>query len=153
MSSDYFALKQCDPKTVCKIPHKDVIIPCRLSHVIDGDTICVVISINSHLLKISIRVLGIDAPESTKRSTKNELEIQAGLHVKAYVKRLVPDMFSVRIKDNDKYGGRFLGDVILPDGRCLGSHLTEIGYVKPYFGKKKEDWTDEELEKIIGSTY
>lgn len=142
-------LTKCNPKKVCKVPYKNTPIPARLSHVIDGDTVAVIIVMGDQLLKISLRITGIDTPESSKRATKDPLEIKAGLHVKSYVKTLIPDIMSIIIVDIDKYGGRYIGDIILPNSRYLSTHLLELKLAKPYQGKKKEEWKKRELKSIL----
>lgn len=136
--------------SVSNTPNKDKWVMCDLVKVIDGDTISVIMNVGTHPLLIKVRIAGIDCPESSRRSTKNEKEIIAGKCVTEYTKTLLKKKVKVRLTDVGKYGGRWIGDVMIKKDVTLSSHLLEMGYAKPYTGKgAKGCWTDQELDTMI----
>ena len=150
-------LKTCDINSACDIPFKGMVIPARMSKVIDGDTVKVVILMGDHPLTLKIRLKGVDAPESTKRCASSELEIRAGIRVKEYVVGLLgsASIVFVRLLSIDKYGGRYVGRIYLTQQHakkeeCLSEHLLARRYVKAYDGGKKGQWEESELKKIVG---
>jgi endonuclease YncB( thermonuclease family) len=135
---------------------------CKIHRVIDGDTVKVSILYGELPLCISVRVVGIDAPEI---HTKNDIEKRAGLAVKKVVEKLLkPDQFcAVELKGWDKFA-RVLGDFRVYEtvtskntgkGRrtsvreiWLSQFLLEKAMVVKYEGKAKEEWKAEQLEEI-----
>jgi micrococcal nuclease len=109
-------------------------------YVIDGDTIKVMYEGK----KESIRLIGIDAPESKKNkkafkdSARSSRDINTiigqGKLAKKYVKGLVKKGDEVRIdfdvEKRDRYH-RLLGYVYLPDGRMLNDLIIRNGYASP----------------------
>jgi endonuclease YncB( thermonuclease family) len=112
--------------------------------VVDGDTIKIKVpELPVQLQKISIRILGIDTPESTYRA-KCQAEKTLALKVKEYLKNkvLMSDDVSLNIKGYGKYGGRILADVYL-DGISVAEDLVSKDYAIPYDGGKKSNpWCD-----------
>ena len=108
--------------------------------VVDGDTISFINpALPKELEKVSIRLYGIDTPESTYLA-KCDKEKQLGLEAKEYVKSLVKDQkLKVIVKEWDKYGGRVLGDIYIKD-QSLKDILISKGYARPYDGGKKSNW-------------
>jgi endonuclease YncB( thermonuclease family) len=151
MNTEIEQLKELCLDKVCKIPRQDCIIPARIVKVIDGDTIHVVIMVGNSPLSISIRVLGMDAPETKLKKGVTQLHKDAGLKVKNYVKQLLKDteIINVKLTGIDKWGGRYLGEVYISPSVTLTSHLLSLSYVKPYYGEKKSEWTLDELNHII----
>jgi endonuclease YncB( thermonuclease family) len=76
---------------------------------------------------LSLRAWGINAPEIATPEGKDAL---------AYAEQLCPPGTHVTIVSHgyDKYGGRFLGTIALPDGRDFGSAMVAAGFARPYFG-------------------
>ena len=113
--------------------------------VIDGDTVAVDIKEMPEKFKknIKIRVLGVDTAESKRYLAGCDKEVEMGLKAKAYVKGLVTNAntLDVTMEKNDKYGSRYLGDIII-DGNSLRGLLINGGYARPYFGDKKKSWCD-----------
>jgi endonuclease YncB( thermonuclease family) len=74
---------------------------------------------------ISCRVFGINAPE---------LSTDAGKAALAYAQQLCPPGTKVTVTSHgwDKYGGRFDGDIALPDGRDFGAAMIAAGQAVPY---------------------
>jgi len=109
--------------------------------VVDGDTL----TIERKGRRESIRLIGIDAPESRanqkarKDAERNgkDLSTITGLGKKAtrYVKSLVKPGDLVRVEFDtqirDKYG-RLLGYVFLSDGRMLNEEIVKAGYASLY---------------------
>jgi micrococcal nuclease len=112
--------------------------------VTDGDTVRVRVPdwSGTPFGTISVRVLGIDAPESTKALAKCDRELALGLQAKSYAKQLIlPNSRLTFVYSHpDKYGGRVLGTLQLPDGRDFGTVMIGAGLAQPYDGKKKGSW-------------
>ncbi|MBP7735473.1 MAG: thermonuclease family protein [Spirochaetes bacterium] len=112
----------------------------RVLYVIDGDTLKIIYDGK----KQSIRLIGIDAPESKKNkkafkdSRRSAEDINAivsqGRVAKKYVKGLVKKGDRIKIQfdveKRDKYR-RLLGYVYLPDGRMLNDVIIRNGYASP----------------------
>lgn len=142
-------LRVIDVKSVQKVPHKGEEIPARVAKITDGDTLSVIILHGGQIpMSINVRVLGIDCPETARHRAQSQLEVEAALSVKAYVERIMPKIVTIRIKDFDKWGGRYLASIVF-DGIDLSSHLLEKGFAREYFGKKKELWDDDVLQKML----
>lgn len=103
-------------------------------YIVDGDTLDVMVDVgfNDYLYR-TIRLLalvngafkGVNAPEKNRAESK-----EAGLAAKAYVSDQIPPGTRVVITtraDADSFG-RYLGAVLLEDGRDLGSSLVEAGH-------------------------
>lgn len=109
----------------------------KVLSVVDGDTL----KVNYKGKEESVRLIGIDAPESTpnkkakndsKRSGEDLKTITAmGKEATNYVKSLVKPGDTVRIEfdveKRDKYG-RLLGYVYLSDGKMLNEEIVKDGY-------------------------
>ncbi len=159
-------LRKVDIENTPKVPHHNEMIPALVYKVYDGDT-CKVIILHGYVIpmKLSIRIHGIDTPEIrcySQQSLHPELEKKAGLFVRDYVKELLENQIvSLQILDWDKFGGRVLGTIYLPDSvsnkegegvnTTLTTHLIGKKFGKPYHGEKKKKFEKEELEYIINS--
>lgn len=144
------ALLQANLKDACTIPYKGKRVCARVKKVIDGDTIKVVMMLDTYPFELNIRVLGIDTPESMLRPGVTELEKRAGLVVKAYVKTLfnVGSVYYVRLVDLDKYSGRYLGHIYV-NNNDLSKLLIDLGLAREYYGEKKQPWDTKFLEDIV----
>jgi micrococcal nuclease len=105
--------------------------------IVDGDTL----NINYKCQKESIRLIGIDTPESmvnkkTKRDAKRSGQdiktiIEMGKRATAYVKGLVKagDLITLEfdVQERDRYG-RLLGYVYLSNGKMLNEEIVKAGY-------------------------
>lgn len=112
----------------------------KVLYVIDGDTLKVM----HNGKKQSVRLIGIDAPESRrnrkalKDSARSSNDINAiivqGKLAKRYVRGLVKkgDIVNIRfdIEKRDRYR-RLLGYVYLADGRMLNDLIIRNGYASP----------------------
>lgn len=109
--------------------------------VIDGDTVAFRDkSLPKPIQKISIRIVGIDTPESTFRAN-SDAEKKHGIKAKKFVYERVKKSrnLHITIKGWDKYGGRVLGSIKI-DGKDLANLLIKEGYAVKYDGGKKPDW-------------
>lgn len=83
----------------------------KIDKVVDGDTVDVVIDLGFHIqMKLRVRLLGYDAPETFRPKCKAERE--AGLKVKAYLKKILntyEDSLHLATKPSPSIYGRWLG--------------------------------------------
>lgn len=110
--------------------------------VIDGDTIRTFIPLECPLCDASVRINGIDTPESLTRYAGCAKEVELGLQAKAFTQNLVGKNTTMEVSnvDWDKYGGRILGTVVIK-GKDVAQELINAGLAKPYFGSgPKPDW-------------
>ena len=116
---------------------------CTVIKVMDGDTIrCEIETWPGDFKRISIRVLGIDTPE------KN---FPLGKVVKQYTIDTIKNGMILTLNEvsNDKYAGRALAEVNVPNIGDWTTHLISKGYAKPYFGESKEGlWKECELNMV-----
>jgi len=100
-----------------------------IDHFVDGDTI----SVNMNGKKETIRMIGIDTPETHKPNTPVQCY---GPAAAAYTKTIIGDT-KVRLQsdpqstDRDRYD-RLLRYVYLPDGRLVQKELIQNGYAFAY---------------------
>lgn len=111
--------------------------------VLDGDTVAFPATYLPAPLKpeLSVRVWGVDTPESLKANAKCPGEIVKGKAASAFTKAAVAaaKVKQVEIMTWDKYGGRVLGDVVL-DGKRLSQLLIDSGNAREYYGGAKGSW-------------
>jgi len=105
-------------------PCKNEIVLSRVFQVYDGDTVKVIYPYGKEFIKISIRLIGIDTPELILRRYKNEkiknLHEKAGFIVKKHVESLILEkIILLKILKWDKYGGRIVGDILVPYSQML----------------------------------
>jgi micrococcal nuclease len=115
--------------------------------VTDGDTVRVRVPdwSGTPMGTVGVRVLGIDTPESQKAFAKCEKELVLGKDAKQYVSALLPPQSRVGLvyRGFDKFGGRVLGSLQLPDGRDFAQVMLSAGKARPYDGKKKGSWCND----------
>lgn len=104
--------------------------PARVVSLHDGDTLTFDIDLGFGLIfngrdfngepKLTCRVFGINAPE---------LSTQAGKDALAFAQTLLKpgDVCKVVSHGYDKYGGRFDGEITMPDGRDYGAVMLAAG--------------------------
>ena len=111
--------------------------PAKIISVIDGDTL----KVNYKGKEESVRLIGIDAPESRiNKKAKNDTQrsgedlktiIVMGKEATRYVKTLVKpgDMVKMEfdVQKRDKYG-RLLAYIYLPNGTMLNEEIVKGGY-------------------------
>ena len=153
-------LYKVNPDDIPLIPYKDEIIDARVVDVYDGDTCTILYSNQGVIVKEKIRVLGIDTPEKVVKGERHgtplgELEERAAEHVQQKVEKLLLDkLICVKRTKFDKFGGRHNGELYFPlnyEWGTLTEYLDSNKYGKVYTGKKKEPWTEEELEYILNN--
>lgn len=93
----------------------------------DGDTcrIDVDLGFGIHATGFSCRIYGINAPE---------LRTAEGIAALAAANDLCPPGTLVKVLSHswDKYGGRFDGELTLPDGSDFAKHMIDQGQAVPY---------------------
>jgi micrococcal nuclease len=117
----------------------DMVMPIR--GVADGDTIRSTLKLPCPLCNVSVRILGIDTPESNYLA-KCPAEKAKGLEAKAFLINMTTgqtEMMARGVKW-DKYGGRINANVEI-DGVDVGKAMIAKGLAKPYTGEgPKPDW-------------
>jgi len=113
--------------------------------VIDGDTVEIMGEVWENIyIKAKVRIDGVDTPELSTVAGK--------LIKKEVVEILNGNSATIVYKESDKYSGRFVGDVLIGNGKePLSKWLFEKGYCKTYDGDTKSKWTDDELNRIVKS--
>jgi len=109
--------------------------------VADGDTIKSTLKIPCPLCMISVRIRGIDTPESNFLA-KCAKEKQLGLQAKDFLISITKGHDEMKVKDVkwDKYGGRIDGTIVIND-IDIGQEMIRLGLAKPYTGKgPKPNW-------------
>jgi hypothetical protein len=152
----------------------DQIIPGFITKAYDGDTITVKFYQSDRVCEESVRIYGIDTPETVLKKDKSgkykhdhrRLEELTGRFVRDYVRELVKNCDNrcfIKIhKDDDKYGRLLCSVYLEPNffeeecpaiGECvdLSDLLMNLKYAKKYHGKTKSIWEQEELLYILGA--
>jgi endonuclease YncB( thermonuclease family) len=138
---------------------KGAIMTLPIVEVYDGDTIKTYLSVlPDPLNKISVRIYGIDTPESPAKSYRKTgklgrancvQEAEMALKATAIVKNMVKNsdgMLYLRAADWGKFGGRIVADVYLQSKEGgnrfnIADKLVADGLAVEYYGKKKtHDW-------------
>lgn len=107
----------------------------------DGDTIRSAVKLPCPLCNVSVRIAGIDTPESTHLA-KCSAERAKGLKAKSVVAAMAEGQTTMMVRDVkwDKYGGRINGTVEI-NGVDVAQALIAKGLAKPYNGSgPKPDW-------------
>jgi len=116
----------------------------KVINVVDGDTIVVDIDLgfNVVLSNQSVRLLGVDTPESR---TSDKIEKVFGLASKDYAKEFIENckkqviLRTHKSDDSEKFG-RLLGEIINPDSKeVLNNSLVEEGFAVKYLGENKDN--------------
>ena len=116
----------------------------KVTNVVDGDTIVVDIDLgfNVVLSNQSVRLLGVDTPESR---TSDKIEKVFGLASKEYAKEFVENckkqiiLRTHKSDDSEKFG-RLLGEIIKPESKeVLNNSLIEEGFAVKYLGENKDN--------------
>ncbi len=140
-------LLKINPDSVPDIPFQNQMIPIRVFDVYDGDTVSFLMLYGNKPLKMHMRILGIDTPEVRAAEDRLAEEKTAGMMSQRRLMELigVNKITSAILRDNDKYGGRVLGELYTASGKSISSIMLAEGYAKPYDGGKKRPWTMQEL--------
>ncbi len=123
-----------------------------LVHVVDGDTVDLAIDLGFFTtLQCRLRLVGVDTPERGQPGYQQ---------AKEFVRvTLTQTQFKVRTlkhpsKSLDKYG-RFLADIILPDGSSLSVLLIQNSLARPYDGGAKpvDEWDTVPMLRTVPPQY
>jgi len=108
----------------------------KVSRVIDGDTFRGEALVwPGHVVRVSVRLRGIDAPEMRGRCPG---EKEAAEAARLALAALIGDTTAlVSNISGDKYFGRVLPDVSNADGQDIASALLERDLVRPYGGARR----------------
>ena len=159
------SLMTMNPEVVPNVICKDVPIQVYVYDVHDGDTVHFLMAGGPDVcpvIKLSLRLLGIDTPEirggaghlveekiagEMARDRLAELIGVRAVKATSQAKPRKQTLTTIIIRDWDKFGGRILGEIILPDGRSAVDIMCSEGYGRVYHGEKKTPWTLEDLSK------
>lgn len=131
------------PQGAARAPSAEITsVSATVVRILDGDTIAVRARIwLGQDVETSVRVLGVDTPETGPRA-KCESERARGAAAKRRVAELLKPGARVTLAGvkPDKYAGRVLARVALPDGRDLAQLLIAEGLARPYAGGARGGW-------------
>ncbi|MDH4414546.1 MAG: thermonuclease family protein [Rhizobium sp.] len=105
--------------------------------VIDGDTVLVeAMPWPDHKVSTYVRLRGIDAPELRSKCPAFR---KAAFEAKSELSSLMEGQQTVQLTaiSGDKYFGRVVADLTLPDGTRPADKLLNAGLAEPYEGKRK----------------
>lgn len=135
--------KNKENEVVPSLPYEGKKISAKVYDVYDGDTVKYEFDCGGLRLRWKLRVEGIDTPEIRSVS---ELEKETALLIRDYLRnKLNEKNIKIRHVKWDKYGGRVVGELFMPNGKSLADHLLYNRLAKPYDGGKKIGWKIEEL--------
>ena len=107
---------------------------------IDGDTLEVRATIwIGQELTTHVRIRGIDAPEEHARCSREKTMADAATRKLAELAQGEVRLTNV---ENDKYGGRVIADVLMPDGTAVAAAMLSSGLVRPYDGGERRPWCE-----------
>ena len=102
--------------------------PAVVRRIVDGDTMILAIGVGFRIsTEQSVRLLGISAPEVFSGLSE---EREKGRASRSYLESLAPPgtACTLRTYKERKTFDRYLGSILLPDGRDLASEMVEGGY-------------------------
>lgn len=104
---------------------------CKVVNIVDGDTVDVVFRFHRKLIKLRIRLIGIDTPEIR---TSNEIEKQKGLEAKEYLTQILAEHDNYMYIKCDTFDnfGRTLATLYTPDGENVNMYMIDMGFAKEY---------------------
>lgn len=87
-------------------------------------------------MEVYVRIRGIDAPEMHSKCPEVR---RAGLEARHALEQMTSGVTGIKLTDisGDKYFGRILANVTLPDGRNPAQDLLTDGLVRSYGGGRK----------------
>ena len=120
-------------------------ISAAVTHIIDGDTIGVVLTPWLHTnVRTNVRIAGIDTPEIRRpkceeERAKGHLAVE---HITQLLGAVDDDAPAIVLTDiiPDKFGGRVVAQVQTANGVNLGQSLLNAGLAQPYDGGTKPLW-------------
>jgi endonuclease YncB( thermonuclease family) len=108
----------------------------EVTRVLDGDTVEGVARVwPDHEVRTKVRLRGVDAPELNAPCEAERRRAAAARDTLADLIRQGP----LHLADigRDKYGGRVVARVLLPDGADLGERLKAAGHARAYAGGRR----------------
>jgi micrococcal nuclease len=112
--------------------------PVEVISIVDGDSFHARVSLwPGQELKTLVRVRGIDAPEKKARCRQERAIAEKSRQLLA---ELASEGFVITDPRPDKYGGRVLATVLLPDGSSVADHMLATGAARAYQGKARKSW-------------
>jgi endonuclease YncB( thermonuclease family) len=110
-----------------------------VERVVDGDTLGARVRLwLGQDLAVLVRIRGIDAPELRGRCDHEKEEARAA--ASALTRLTLGGAIVLTRIEGDKYFGRVVADVTLPDGEDLGTALVAAGYARLYDGSARGSW-------------
>lgn len=113
--------------------------PADVLSIVDGDTLDMRVTIwLGQQVVTRVRLRGIDAPElgaGCAEERHRAVLARDALEALALARPLVLTQVG-----SDKYGGRVLARLQLPDGTDAGQALLSAGHARPYGGGRRESW-------------
>jgi len=109
----------------------------EIIRVIDGDTLLVAATPwPQQTMEVYVRIRGIDAPEMHSKCPEVR---RAGREARHALEQMTSGVTGIKLTDisGDKYFGRILANVTLPDGRNPAQDLLTDGLVRSYHGGRK----------------
>lgn len=117
-------------------------VPAEIVSVQDGDTFRARAHVWPGLdVLVLVRVAGIDAPELRARCPK-ELRLAEAARDEMIARLPVGGQVRLSAVRRDKYAGRILAVVTLPDGRDLAAGMLERGLARRYEGGARKSWCE-----------
>ena len=126
---------------------------CKVSRVVDGDTVDVVLDLGFSILhKCRVRLYGIDTPESRTRDKDEKVR---GKLASKFLKDAIDNgekiVLRSKLKDSKGKYGRVLGEIVV-DNININVSMIENYLAVKYFGQSKDDVEVEHLtnrDKLI----
>lgn len=109
----------------------------EILRVIDGDTLLVEARPwPQQRMEVYVRIRGIDAPEMKSKCPRIR---EAGSEARKALEALMASSEKIQLThiSGDKYFGRIVADVMLPDGRNAADSMQHMGLVQAYDGGRK----------------
>lgn len=112
---------------------------CTITNCVDGDTWDIAVDVGFDIVVHQrVRVFGMNSPEVRSRDAS---ERKRGIEAKLRGMELLPTGSSILIRTiksgHEKYG-RYLAEIILPDGRSYADVMISEGHAVAYRGGQRE---------------
>ena len=124
------------------IPFNSYAVPATVDYVLDGDTFSAFVEVAPKTnVATRVRLINVDTPEMHGAC---ESETVRANRARERLMNLAPRGTVVELKNikDDKYLGRIDANVILPDGRDVGTILIKEKLGRPYSGGRRAGWCD-----------
>ena len=120
---------------------------CKVTRVVDGDTVDVILDLGFSILhKCRVRLYGIDTPESRTRNKDEKIRGKlASAFLKDAIKKGKKVTLRSKLKDSKGKYGRVLGEIVVDEININQSMIINHMAVR-YFGQSKDDIEAEHLQ-------